>query len=100
MACRQEISETIREHFQFLRETFGVRRIALFGSVARGEAKEDSDVDLVVEFNRPVGVRLAALVEYLEGLLHRKVDILTMEGLRNIRVRRVAEEIARDLTYV
>lgn len=37
-------------------KTFGVIRLALFGSVARGEARPDSDVDLLVEFDRPVGL--------------------------------------------
>jgi len=61
----------------------GVRRIALFGSLARGEAKADSDVDLLVEFE-PGGKsfdRFLALSDLLEHILGRRVDLVTTEAL-------------------
>ena len=61
----------------------GVRSLALFGSTARGEARVDSDVDLLVDFARPVG--LFAFLEvksYLEHLLGRPVDLVTASALR------------------
>jgi predicted nucleotidyltransferase len=61
----------------------GVRRIALFGSLARGEANADSDVDLLVEF-APGGKtfdRFLALSDLLEHLLGRRVDLVTTEAL-------------------
>lgn len=61
----------------------GVRRIALFGSLARGEANADSDVDLLVEFE-PGGKsfdHFLALSELLERLLGRRVDLVTTEAL-------------------
>jgi predicted nucleotidyltransferase len=61
----------------------GVRRIALFGSIARGEARTDSDVDLLVEFE-PGGKsfdRFLALSELLERLLGRRVELITTEAL-------------------
>ena len=61
----------------------GVRRLALFGSIARGEARADSDVDLLVEFE-PGGKsfdRFLALSELLERLLGRRVELITTEAL-------------------
>jgi len=61
----------------------GVRRIALFGSMVHGEARADSDVDLLVEFE-PGGKsfdRFLALSDLLERLLGRRVDLVTTEAL-------------------
>ncbi len=61
----------------------GVKSLALFGSVARGEARLDSDVDLLVEFDRPVGLfGLVALQLRLEELLGCPVDIGTWDSLK------------------
>jgi len=80
---RDEILEVIRAHQGELREA-GVASLALFGSVARGEERPDSDVDLLVEFDdRPVGYfHLFKVQRRLEELLHRKVDLVTVGGLR------------------
>lgn len=76
---------------------FGVKTLLLFGSVARDAATSKSDVDLLVEFNRPVGYfGLFALQDYLETLLGCPVDLGTLESLKpNIR-----EQVMRDLIRV
>lgn len=62
---------------------FGVKSLLLFGSVARNEATPASDVDLLVEFNRPVGYfGLFALQDYLEKLLGCPVDLGTPDSLK------------------
>ena len=62
---------------------FGVKTLSLFGSVARNEATFTSDVDLLVEFNRPVGYfGLYALQDYLEKLLGCPVDLGTPDSLK------------------
>jgi len=63
--------------------TLGVRRLALFGSVLRGEARPDSDVDLLVEFDPKLKSfdRFIALAELLERLLGRRVELVTTEAL-------------------
>ena len=77
--------------------SFGVKNLALFGSVARGEARPDSDVDLLVEFERPVGLfGLVALQLRLEELLGCPVDIGTSDSLKaSIRSR-----VMEDCVYV
>ncbi len=66
-----------------LHRKFGVSSLSLFGSVARDEAIDVSDVDLLVEFDRPTGYfGLIALQEYLEGALGRRVDVGTAGSLK------------------
>jgi len=100
MLTRARVVDLLRAQSGYLSEEFGVGRIALFGSFARDEAEEESDVDLVVEFHSPIGFRFMELAEYLETLLGRRVDLLTPEGVRSIRNPRIAQEIASSLTYV
>jgi predicted nucleotidyltransferase len=97
---REEILKTLKQSREFLSSEFSVKKIAVFGSVARDAITPDSDVDIVVEFSTPIGFRFNQLVKYLENLLGRKVDVLTKDGIRNIRVQKVAENIERDLIYV
>ena len=84
----------------YLHEQFGVKQVALFGSFAAGTAKRNSDVDLVVEFDRPMGLKFVRLSEYLEKLLGRKVDVLTPEGLKSIRAKTAADSIRKGMRYV
>lgn len=66
-----------------LTQQFGVKSLLLFGSVARNEDTPTSDVDLLVEFNRPVGYfGLFALQDYLEELLGWSVDLGTPQSLK------------------
>ena len=79
-----------------LTKQFGVKSLSLFGSVARNEAATTSDVDLLVEFNRPVGYfGLFALQEYLEKLLGCPVDLGTPHSLKPYLRERVMGELIR-----
>ena len=79
-----------------LKSQFGVKSLLLFGSVARNEATSASDVDLLVEFNRPVGYfGLFALQDYLENLLGCPVDLGTPESLKPYVKERVMGELIR-----
>ncbi|RIK31497.1 MAG: nucleotidyltransferase [Anaerolineae bacterium] len=76
---------------------FGVKSLQLFGSVARNEASSASDVDLLVEFNRPVGYfGLFALQDYLEKLLGCHVDLGTPDSLKPY----IRERVMRELIHV
>ena len=100
MAIKNDTIEKIRNQRDYLSSEFGVEKIGLFGSVAAGTDNASSDIDLVVEFSRPMGLKFIILVEYLEEILGRKVDLVTRDGLENIRVRKVADDIRRTLIYV
>ena len=83
-----------------LASEYSVSKIGIFGSAAKGTMTDDSDLDIYVEFEHPIGFRFIEFVEYLEKLFGRKVDVLTKEGIKNIRVKNVAQEIERSLIYV
>lgn len=80
---REAIMKTLRRELSLLRSQYGVRRLAVFGSVGRGDATPTSDVDILVDFDGPatferyMGVRF-----HLEDTLGLKVDLLTRKGLR------------------
>jgi hypothetical protein len=79
---RAEALQIINQHEPELRE-LGVRSLSLFGSVARDQAGPESDIDVLVEFDRPVGYfHLFEVQDRLEGLLGCKVDLVTPGGLR------------------
>lgn len=75
---------------------FKVQTLSVFGSVARGEAGSDSDVDLLVEFSEPVGLfEFARLQAFLEEILGRRVDLVTPGALRESMRERVIREAVR-----
>ena len=77
-----------------LTDQFGVKSLLLFGSVARNEATVTSDVDLLVEFDRPVGYfGLFALQDYLEKLLGCSVNLGTPESLKPYLKERIMGEM-------
>ena len=100
MLSEQEIQTLLRARKEYLRQKYGVRRIGLFGSCARGEGGSESDIDLLVEFERPIGLDVMALMDELEAMFGKKVDLLTPVGLENIRIDAVREDIQREVVYV
>jgi len=100
MNYRDEVINKIKKQYPYLSREFGVTRIGLFGSVARQSENLESDIDIVVEFRKPIGLKFMDFVEYMENLFGRKVDVLTRDGIRNIRVRKVSDEIEKDIIYV
>ena len=74
------IIKTLKEHKEVLKG-YGVIRIGLFGSFVRGEQKENSDIDFIVEFDRPNFDDFMDLVFYLEDLFGRKVELITNGSL-------------------
>ncbi len=87
---------TLRSHETELRQA-GVRRLSLFGSVARGDAEADSDVDISIEFDPAAQmdlIRLVALERLLGNTLGRPVEILP-EPVENLRLRANVERDRR-----
>jgi hypothetical protein len=80
---RDEIIETLRGCREELRRDFGVESIALFGSAARDEAGPSSDIDILVDLQRPISLfRLVALQLRLQEILHaRKVDVVMRDAI-------------------
>ena len=76
-----DVIETLRRHGKEIRERFSVRRIGVFGSYARGVQGEGSDVDILVEFDKPTFDNFMDLSIYLENLLGREVELVTPNSL-------------------
>jgi uncharacterized protein len=94
---RQRILALLTQHRPVLAERFGVTRLALFGSVARGTSAEGSDVDLLVDFDGVATARRYFGVQfYLEDLLGMEVDLVTADALRP-RLRPYVERDAVDV---
>ena len=100
MLTRRTIVELLQAKQPYLFSEFGVSKIGLFGSYVHGQPNETSDIDILIEFERPIGFRFFDLAEYLEALLGQKVDILTPAGIQNIRRKRVAQGIGESIEYV
>ncbi len=92
---RHRILQILSEYKAEL-ERYGVERLAVFGSAARDELGPDSDVDLLVEFNRPVGLfEFVRLQQYIEDLLGQSVDLVTPDALEPGLRKAVTEEAVR-----
>lgn len=80
---KQDALHLLHRHQDTIRQRFGVRHLSLFGSTVRGEARENSDIDVLVEFDGPAtSDRYFGLQFYLEDLLGRPVDLVTDKALR------------------
>ena len=92
---RREVLLTLQAQRTELHERFGVSRLTLFGSVARDEAAPRSDVDLLVEFDKPIGLfAFLDLQNHLEKLLGCAVDLGTPQSLKpRLRARVLAEAV-------
>ncbi|MND99131.1 Nucleotidyltransferase domain protein [compost metagenome] len=86
---RAELLIKLRDLKPWLAEQ-GLVNVRLFGSYARDEAGPDSDVDLLVDIARPMGLRFYSLAEDLSDILGRRVELLANDGLRNPYVRAAA----------
>ncbi len=94
----KEIKEILAEHKEEIREKYGVVILGIFGSYSRGEHKESSDIDILVELERPIGFAFFELWDELEELLCAKVDLLTVNAVKQKKL--LWESIKEDLIYV
>ena len=91
-----DVLALLREHKPVMAERFGVVELALFGSTIRDEARPDSDVDILVSFDRPTDPECYFGVQfYIEDLLGRPVDLVTDKALRAELRRYVEAEAVR-----
>lgn len=92
----QETIEIVKEHKRELEERFKVKEIGIFGSYVRGEQKERSDIDVLVNFKEPIGLEFIELAEFLESILGEKIDLVSKGAIKPNRWKYIEE----DLIYV
>lgn len=93
MAEKDRIKDIIKEKLPFMAKQYHVKEIGIFGSVARGDYKKKSDVDVLVDFSQPIGIfDFVGLQSYLTRLVKRKVDLVHKQGIKHIIRRDILEE--------
>ncbi|MBO8172346.1 MAG: nucleotidyltransferase family protein [Bacillaceae bacterium] len=90
------LEKRLKQMKPVLQEKFHVKRIGYFGSYARGDQTHKSDVDILVEFSKPVGWEYIDLKEYLEKHLRKRVDLVTLDGLKPL----AREEVLKEVIYL
>lgn len=78
----KKIESILREQMEYLKNQFYVEKLGVFGSYSRGEETPESDIDIYVQFNGPIGWKYFLLKEFLENILTKKVDLATKNSLR------------------
>ena len=101
---REQVIEILRREMPYLREKYGVEKIILYGSFARGNQKKTSDVDILVDLRKPLGFAFIELADTLEEKLGRKVDVATLAHYKrsfgNPRYKHIAEDIKKSMIHV
>ena len=93
MSDKDTIIALLRAALPDLRRRWPIRSLALFGSMARGKARAESDLDVLVEFDRPIDMfAFLALEEELAGLAGRRVDLVSSMALKRHMGRRILAE--------
>ena len=82
MKSRDEILKLLQEAKPDLVRRFGVQRLAVFGSYARGDQREDSDVDILVEVELSIGLRFVDLADEIEGLLGVPAELVSRRAIK------------------
>ena len=83
MKSLEEIRMILKKHKSIIEKRFKVKEIGIFGSYIRGEQKDISDIDILVEFYEPIGFfAFLDLEEYLTGLFNTKVDLVSKKALK------------------
>ena len=96
MSYQLKTFEKLKEVKPILATKYPIKNLALFGSVSRKEDEESSDIDILVEFNRSVGMEFIHLSYDLEKLLKRKVDLVSRKGIKE----KYFKVIEPELIYV
>ena len=91
-SCK-ELIEKLREQREVLSRRYPIHRLALFGSWARDEALEDSDVDILVEVDPSIGIRFVDLAHDLEQVLGRRVDLVSRRAIKPSLWERIEPEL-------
>lgn len=88
-----EIKSVLSRHKQVLINKYGLKFIAIFGSYTRAEQKKDSDIDILVDFDKPIGIEFIDLADELEEILNHKVDLVSKNGIKPKYLKLIEEEL-------
>lgn len=97
MKTKNDIMRILKEELPQLRNKYGIKTIGLFGSYSREEQGMESDVDILVQFEKPVGFfKFIAMEEYLKERIGENVEIVTEDALKPY----IKPGVLKDVVYV
>lgn len=96
MITKNDIINKLRDLKPILHRDYSVKQIGLFGSFSNNSNTVKSDIDLLVEFEKPIGWKYFSLEIYLENIFHRKIDLVTKNALK----KQIKDNILSQVTYI
>ena len=96
MIDKEDITKVLRDNKLDLATRYHLTSIGIFGSFTREDFRDDSDIDILIDYDQPIGIEFIDLAEEFEKILHRKVDLVSKKGVKP----KYFEEIQKDLIYV
>jgi uncharacterized protein len=82
MYSTEQIVNILKDQKVSLEKKYPISELALFGSYARGDNNEHSDIDILVDFNDRIGIEFISLAHELEDVFHMKVDLVSRKGIK------------------
>ena len=96
MLTKNEILSKLRELKPTLYKEYSIKEIGLFGSFSDDTFTENSDIDILVELEKPIGWKFFSLEIYLEKIFNRKIDLVTKNALK----KQIKDSILKKVNYV
>lgn len=96
MITKEEILLKLKELKPTLHKDYAVREIGLFGSFSNNTYTEESDIDILIDLEKPIGWKFFSLEIYLEQIFHRKIDLVTKNSLKE----QIKQDILTQVNYV
>ncbi|HEC40994.1 hypothetical protein LCGC14_0718310 [marine sediment metagenome] len=96
MSELEQIKNIIKKHKEYIKNKFYVEKIGVFGSYIKGKEGTESDIDILVEFDGPIGWDFIELNEFLENILNKKVDLVSIKALKS----QLKDNILNEVIYV
>lgn len=93
MTDLKDILKKLKESKAYLRTKYGVKDLAVFGSYARNEQRAESDVDILVTIDQPLGLKFVDLALELENILQEKVDLVSSRGIKSRYLAEIKNEL-------
>ena len=82
MYTKEDVLEILREKKPELQRRYPISELGIFGSYARGDYNESSDIDILVDFNGRIGIEFISLAHELEDTFNKKIDLVSRKGIK------------------
>lgn len=94
---REKIIKKLNDDLPALKNQYSIKTLGIFGSVARGDDTPQSDIDILIDFNEPIGFfEFIRLENTLSDLLNQKVDLVTDRALKHV----IKQDVLKEIIYV